>query len=286
MLRAHAYHYATTSTASFPGVTASGAMQLTGPNMSGAKMQRIASTYESSGDWIERLDADAASRLAAWPIDDDALWFRGAAVVDLPVLCANLLDHPDIELRSCELPCALRGITVLANGSAARTHSGASTLELADVFGQLELVSMAERPRVPLVGRGYLVPLDENVLAVGATYEYSEWDTSDSRRSNLDRLQGRPHTWRASMRGPRCVTSDRTPAVGRLPWEGHPLYVSTGHGSMGTTSAPFAGAVIASTITGHFEPLTRDALSLLDPQRFARRQARRGIRHGISRRTH
>ena len=80
------------------------------------------------------------------------------------------------------------------------------------------------------------------------------------------------------------MSSDRLPVAGRLfDLNGHPLtgvYATAGHGSMGTVFAPFAGAVVAATISGDFPPLEKELEQALSSARFRTRQARRGYRHG------
>ena len=183
--------------------------------------------------------------------------------------------------NSESIPLLSEHPVVLANGIAAREHPDAGYLELAGVAGQLEVVRSAERPTVPLVGNGYLVAQGEDQLVVGATYEYRPTSEAQSRTVNLTRLGDLPHTWQASQRGVRGVSSDRTAVVGHIPSDGGEIYVSTGHGSMGTVSAPLAGAILASALSGTFAPVTRNLLTLMDPLRFKARQARRGVRHGV-----
>jgi glycine/D-amino acid oxidase-like deaminating enzyme len=76
-------------------------------------------------------------------------------------------------------------------------------------------------------------------------------------------------------RAARCVSSDRDPVIGRL---GELRWVSTAHGSSGTSSAPLAASIIASDIVGWIAPVSQRALDAVDPRRFASRQARRGVK--------
>ena len=73
------------------------------------------------------------------------------------------------------------------------------------------------------------------------------------------------------------MASDRTPIIGELEPD---LYVSTAHGAMGMVSAPFAGAIIVSRLTGDFAPLAASIETIVAPERFRKRQARRGYRFG------
>jgi glycine/D-amino acid oxidase-like deaminating enzyme len=101
---------------------------------------------------------------------------------------------------------------------------------------------------------------------------------------NLAQLDGRDFEWRFRARGTRTVSSDRVAVAGPLfdaadrPLA--PLYVTTGHGSMGNVSSHFAGALLAAEITGDLPPMGPALVAALSPLRFRVRQRRRGIRHG------
>ena len=186
--------------------------------------------------------------------------------------------------------------TVLACGAAAQRFPEAGFLELATVHGQLDLVRATgappSRPRVPLIGGGYVVPgIEDGLLAVGATYEHAPWPEERASTHNLghlSRLAGdggyelvRRH------RAARCITSDRNPAIGNLyDVSGARLagrLVSTGHGSMGTVTCHLGAAIVHSSLTGALTPLTGPLTELVSPLRFRTRQARRGYRMGASR---
>ena len=144
--------------------------------------------------------------------------------------------------------------------------------------GQLDIAAVDERPRLPVVGDGYLAPIASGVAA-GATFEHRPWPVEEATAHNLRQLEGYRHRWIGRVRASRAIASDRTPIVGELA-EG--LTVSTAHGAMGMTTAPFAGAIVASGLTGDFPPLERAVEALVEPARFRRRQARRGYRLGAS----
>ena len=56
-------------------------------------------------------------------------------------------------------------------------------------------------------------------------------------------------------------------------------WIASGFGSQGTTAAPLAGAHIAAVLCGWLSPLSLREQNVVRPQRFAERQARRGVRH-------
>ncbi len=283
--RARAFHYASAFATGRNGVATSGCLQLTGPTLTPEKLDRITGHYAAPCFWLERLSADVAGALAGIRLDSEGLYFPTAATVNIAVLCRDLLAHPAIEVASAAEPMSPGAANVLCNGTAARTMAGLDWLELADVYGQLDHLARPEdAPGLPVVGRGYVVPGD-TTLALGATYEYQPWAEDEATARNVanNAHLGATTTWaagwRSRERGARSVSSDRFPAIGRVADD---VWVSTGHGSMGTTGAPFAAALIEAEISGRLMPASPAELAVVGPQRFQERQARRGLRHGVS----
>ena len=275
--RAHAYAYSQALMRRFPGFLESGVLQVRGPNLGAEKMRRIASAYAGTG-LVETLNAAEAMQASGWPIGGDALRFPHSGLVEPKTLTRALLDHPLISLQLRRLaPFGTRPLA-LACAGAVRLCAGASFLELVEVAGQMDIVAVDERPRLPVVGDGYLAPIASGVAA-GATFEHRPWPVEEATAHNLRQLEGYRHRWIGRVRASRAIASDRTPIVGELA-EG--LTVSTAHGAMGMTTAPFAGAIVASRLTGDFPPLERAVEALVEPARFRRRQARRGYRLGAS----
>ncbi len=277
-LRSHAFLYSADFARNFRGFEPSGALQVQGPNLDRGKLERIAGRYTSTGGWVERLNNAEAVELSGWPVDGPALYFPTAGVIDTPELCRALLEHPLIELHlNGPLPEAWEHTTVLACGTACRTFAHAEFLEITDVTGQLDIVVQCNRPTLPLVGDGYLVP-NGGRLAVGATYEHQPWTPAAATAHNLRQLAGRPYQWSSRYRAARCIASDRTAVAGELTEN---CLVTTAHGSMGMVTAPYCAALVASRATGDFAPMTGALEALLAPERFRDRQARRGLRHGL-----
>ena len=275
--RAHAYAYSQALARRFPGFLESGVLQAQGPNLNAAKMRRIASVYARAG-LVQELGCSQAAETSGWRIGGDALHFPHSGLVEPGALTRALLDHPLINVHLRRLaPPNVRPLA-LACAGAVRTYATASFLELVDVAGQLDIVALDERPRLPVVGDGYLAPIASGVAA-GATFEHRPWPVEQATAHNLRLLDGRGHRWVGRARATRAVASDRTPIIGELA-EG--LYVSSAHGALGMTTAPFAGAIVASRLSGDFPPLERTVEALVEPARFRRRQARRGYRLGAA----
>ena len=275
--RAHAYAYSQAWIRRFPGFVASGVMQFEGPNLSAAKRQRIAERYQPSG-LVEALDGNQAAKASGWPMNGDALHFPHSGMIDPGRLTRALLDHPLIEVHlGRQAPPDSRPMA-LACAGAVRAYAAASYLEIVEVAGQLDLLASERRPRMPVVGDGYLIPTASGIAA-GATFEHRPWPVEKATAHNLRLLGEGGHRWRGRARAHRAIASDRTSIVGEL---ASGLYVSTAHGATGMITAPFAGAILASRLTGDFPPLEREVEAVVDPHRFQRRQARRGYRYGAS----
>ena len=275
--RAHAYAYSQARARHFPGFIECGVLQTLGPNLDPGKMRRILRVYSGSG-MVKGLDAAEASEMSGWAFDAAALYFPGAGMVEPARFTRALLDHPRIDVRLQQrAPPDIRPL-VLACAGATRAYAPASFLETAEVQGQVDLVAVDRRPRLAVVGDRYLAPTESGVV-VGATFEHRPWPEAEATDHNLASIRGRDCRWIARARATRTMASDRTPIIGELAPD---LYVSTAHGAMGMVSAPFAGAIIASRISGDFAPLDRGIEALVAPHRFRERQARRGYRFGAT----
>ncbi|MCZ6710862.1 MAG: tRNA (5-methylaminomethyl-2-thiouridine)(34)-methyltransferase MnmD [Gammaproteobacteria bacterium] len=285
-LRSHAYLYSSAYCGVHVDGPPMGALQLPAKNADPGRFEKIAARYASSGDWLALLEAEAASAKAQWEIHTSALWFPNSRVIDTPALCNALLDHPNIEPRyRSPLTSLTAHPTVLACGISCRDFSEANFLEIAPVYGQVDLVRLPNPPAIPLVGNGYLVPWQQHDLLAGTTYEYQPWDPAAATRANMAQLEniGLRSQWLSRARATRCVSSDRTPVAGRLyDMDRAPIanaYVSTAHGSMGTVFCHFAAALVTGQICGEFPPMTRSLEIALSSERFRLRQERRGVRH-------
>ncbi|XOV82948.1 MAG: tRNA (5-methylaminomethyl-2-thiouridine)(34)-methyltransferase MnmD [bacterium] len=285
------FHYTSAYLQGLDGFARTGVLQLQGPNMDARKLERITASYGNNDKhqrhWFARLGAAEAAALSGVAIDADALFFASAGVVDLPTLCAALLSHRNIllEANSALTPSGIsdtEGIHVLCTAGGTRTFPGCDHLEISEVYGQLDrFTSPARLSNLPVVGNGYLVPDDTGVV-LGASYEYRPWSQAQARNHNL---QANQHlipdadlTWQHSQRAARATSSDRMPIIGRLDGPAE-IWLATAFGSMGTTAAPLAAAMVSNQLLGWSSGVSAAIEALTDPNRFARRQARRGIRH-------
>ena len=267
--RAQAFAYSSERLKGLPGTRQTGVLQVAGANANADRLRRVAEAMPP--DWVRLLRADEASELAGMAVPDVALHCPDALTVNSGVCVRGLLDHPRIELRGESDQSAP---TVFATGADSERFD---YLELTGIGGQMHLFWIPDMPKLPLVGRGSLVP-DAEGLWVGATYEYRRWPDGDAERANAKRLADwtsePPGNAIASFRGIRAVTSDRLPIVGQDAAE-EGVWFTLGHGSHGTATTPFAAECIASQIVGEVAPADTEMLELLSPDRFRRRQQRR-----------
>ena len=281
--RSGAFHYASSYLSRFDGIRSTGVLQIQGPNMDAAKLERLRNAYAADGDrhnhWLRVVNEPEARRLSGAPVQGAALWFPGGGTVDLPTLSRSLIDHSAIHLVTQPGPDAVGQPVVLCTGAAIRNARALDWLEVATVHGQLDVFAGESFPRVPVVGNGYAVPLADGCV-LGASYEHRPWQPQRATQHNIalnQHLTGqRKLVWRRRMRAIRAIPSDRAPIVGRLDEQ---RWAATALGSMGTTAAPLAAAMVASELTGWLVPVDSPVQALLRPERFRERQARRGMRH-------
>ena len=253
----------------------------------------LASAYGASGTWLQPVGTASASSIAGLPLRVGGLLFRDALTIDLSTILDELANHPLIERTQLSSAHESNSVPViLATGVAANSAAGAHYLELLPVWGQVEQLTLRGGPALP-ISAGSVVTPTPNGYAVGASYEQAPWPAEQAHRFNLDRLAD---WWKRCVRSPlqyaalghfrgcRAVTSDRQPVIGALHDEaGEPLldrWVTTGHGSHGTLSAPLAADCLASAIDGEASILSPREAATVEGQRFRERQSRRGLRHG------
>lgn len=167
--------------------------------------------------------------------------------------------------------------------------------------------------RTALCHSGYISPARLGNHCIGATFDIG--DTANEvrdtdHRKNLDALGRAIPDWQTELAGVdektitgrvgyRCASPDYLPLIGPVPnrtlflenyaalrknarqtiactGEFVPgLFLSTGHGSRGLTSAPLAAEILASVISAEPVPLSRELYRAISPARFIIRDLRR-----------
>ncbi len=156
-------------------------------------------------------------------------------------------------------------------------------LPLQAVRGQAEFATLPEaRPGLALNFGAWILPLKDG-LAFGATHDRDDEGRDargEDRARNLAALAPRIPALAARLSevplrswvGIRAASPDYLPIVGPL---APGLFALTGLGGRGFVLAPLLGEHLAAQILGLPSPLPRGAAALMEPDRFARRAARR-----------
>ncbi|MCF6257986.1 MAG: FAD-dependent 5-carboxymethylaminomethyl-2-thiouridine(34) oxidoreductase MnmC [Gammaproteobacteria bacterium] len=201
---------------------------------------------------------------------------------------------------------------ILANASAASNFTQTAFLPLNDARGQISVVSSTESSQklsCAICHNGYIIPESNGKHVIGASFIAGD-DSAESRleddRENINRLRkslpglfsGEPSIV-DSRAAVRATTPDRLPLVGPVADEaffaknyhdlhkGRPvekyasaqyldgLYVNTGHGARGLTSAFLTAEVIASQLNDEPLAVSDSIWQALSPSRFTIRKYRK-----------
>lgn len=164
------------------------------------------------------------------------------------------------------------------------TSGLAPGLPLRPVRGQITWVSGPTTS--PAAWGGYVAPTRDG-LVFGATHSRGETDEAERLVDDVHNLEllarafpqlasaisGRPLSSRASI---RATTADHLPVAGALGDDRQGLFVLSGLGSRGFVLAPLLAEHVTALALGAPSPLPLELQAIVDPQRFARRLARRG----------
>ena len=207
-------------------------------------------------------------------------------------------------------------IVVIAAGPQSANLLPALGLPLSAVAGQISRLTVpacSRQPRCVVSGDGYVLPPRNGELVFGASYRRGEADCElreTEHRENLRKLAGLSDDFAdAAYSAPapggrtavRCVTPDRLPVVGAIPDPASlrslyaplrhnaralidetpgclsGLYLNTGHGSRGLSSAPLSAELIACHASGEPAPVPRRLSRALSPARFIVRALCKGL---------
>ncbi|MFL2526833.1 MAG: tRNA (5-methylaminomethyl-2-thiouridine)(34)-methyltransferase MnmD [Candidatus Azotimanducaceae bacterium] len=273
--RVNAFHYSNNFLKSYSNFNQCGVLQINGSNMSTDKMLKIKKAYPSSNGWLQLLNQKEIEDFSGVKVrSKNALWFPDGGSVNLRGLCQELLNHPKIQLNVRKPELDPHVAKVIATGAHSLSDYPRTHLETYSIDGQIDFVKTKGTPFSPIVGDGYLVPIENNLCAIGATYEYQTLPPNVATKQNL--LRNFSIKLQSSVgyeRGARCVSSDRVPVIGEF---SNNCWISNAHGSLGTSSAPLAASIISSKVIGWIPPINRDVEKIVDPYRFKERQDRRG----------
>ncbi|MCX7115486.1 MAG: FAD-dependent 5-carboxymethylaminomethyl-2-thiouridine(34) oxidoreductase MnmC [Gammaproteobacteria bacterium] len=275
--------------------------------------------------FAESIDAALASELAGIPLLEGGYHFSEAGWVDLPKLCEWLVKRDSISLclgekietihrvdESWQVGAHEASILVLANGMGATAFSQTQHLAFRPVRGEVSMIPTTPASvalKIPLCGYGQVMPAQDGLHAIGATYEpLAMTETAIAMTDkNLTRLNQFPtpiewsttihHSWA----GVRTTTDNYFPCVGSVAnavlfrqqyaslrtdakrfipgaAESEPgLYIFSGFGSKGLTTIPLLAHALASEINAGRMRLPRLWLKALSPNRFLYKEC---VTHG------
>ncbi len=264
-----------------------------------------------------RVNAKKASDLAGLAIHSEALFVRDAGWVDTRSLCKFLIDSASIDFQPNTTVDNLdldASVVVLANGTGAAAFPETVDLPLELFRGQMTGIRSNEASnalKLPLCGSGHVLPAENNMHWLGASYAQDTQDSMPRPKDNLDnlaKLAALPvsHTWSnkiiSAWAGVRAKTPDYLPLVGPVPdaiefkkrfaglakdanrliakpgayYPG--LYICTGFGSRGLTSIPLAAEHLASIICGEPAWLSHEIAETVSPARFLVKQIKSSLR--------
>ncbi len=280
------------------------------------------------------LDAAAAAALAGISLPAAAWHYPGGGWVDPAGLVRSYVERAgrQVEVRTGVEVEAIRlhagrwqaldahgtpiddaGTLILANAGDALRLLGAPAWTLEQIRGQISVMADPPAPldacRLPVVGRGYLIPLPERRCVFGATSQPGDGDPSvrhSDQADNLTRLARLVDTALdidpASLSGRtawRWATADRLPVIGAVParsvlrgeraslprWD-RPrfvprepgLFVFTALGSRGITWSALGAQILAASVAGTAVGIEASLIDAIDPARFISRAKRQEAR--------
>ena len=297
------------------------------------RFRQIAERGLWSEQTVQPVGPEQASALAGIPIAHSGFHLPGAGWLDPVALCCDLLHqstrvqarfdsavaglvHDGQGWRALDAQGRALGhapVVVLASGSEGGSALGLSWLPTTPLRGQVSgfaADAVGCGLRMPICGPGYVVPQQQGLLWVGATFSRDNPDpapTAEDHQRNRATLSAFVPALGPCLAAPaiagragfRASTPDRLPLLG--PVVDHPdflrtyadlgdgrrfshypdpqyrpgLFVCLGFGSRALVSAPLAAELLAAQIEDTALPVERSLREALMPQRFAARALRR-----------
>lgn len=291
-----------------------GALQLAHEPREAARQQALRERGLPN-DFLQVLDASAASAVAGIPLTTGASFFPQGGWVNPASVCAALVAHERIEVRC--LTQAFQpdadSITIVASGRELDQWAQTAFLPLMPVLGQTSRVAVSpvsSALKTTLGHEGYLTPAVAGQHIFGATFTRAVREVvldTQADAVNMAQLQAflpqLAQTFAAvnsSHAATRMTTPDRYPMVGALPDTDYfqqayaelrhgragqvfpaaryqpNLYVLGGLGSRGLTTSGLCAELLAATLMGEPLPVQSSLYQAMHPARFLVRQLRRG----------
>ncbi|NTV09257.1 MAG: bifunctional tRNA (5-methylaminomethyl-2-thiouridine)(34)-methyltransferase MnmD/FAD-dependent 5-carboxymethylaminomethyl-2-thiouridine(34) oxidoreductase MnmC [Zoogloea sp.] len=228
-----------------------GVLHLARDQKQAEKHRAVVDTQQPPTEYLRYVEADEASEICGWPVEQGGWWFPWGGWIQPPSLCAaNIARHgervrahfgtPLAKLvREGELWLAQDGdgrtiasapVAILANGVGIRALPQAGDMPVVSARGQVSHLpaSTSAAPRVVVCRTGYITPEVDGIRCAGATFDVEDEDTAlrvEDTRENLTKLEfvlpgyteGMDPAQLDGRVGFRPASPDRLPMVGAIP---------------------------------------------------------------------
>tara|TARA_B100001029_G_scaffold15728_1_gene10502 strand:+ start:1073 stop:2569 length:1497 start_codon:yes stop_codon:yes gene_type:complete len=251
------------------------------------KRQNSLLNIRSDNLLFEKLNVDEASRKAGIKLKNGGIFFEKGGFIEPKALCKFLIGHKNIrEILSTKVDKIIseESINKIFIGKEIPEYdeiclcTGYTSNELIKLpglsfkRGQVSYVKSSqdiENLKFPICATGYFSPKIGSYHVVGSSYSDVKKDSilEEEHLSNRKKLEA-IHDFEVSIVdgkvGFRAVTKDRIPLVGQR----NGIYINTGHGSRGSTSAPLCAEIIADFIDNKPLPVENSVKAALEVDRF------------------
>jgi tRNA 5-methylaminomethyl-2-thiouridine biosynthesis bifunctional protein len=275
------------------------------------RFKGIAKRNDLSDQTVKPMTSSEAEQISGIKNSHSGLYYPDAGWLSPQSLCKYYLAHPRITVQHGatvqsvhrnkgiwhafdrnDVPLGSGDIAILSGGHLSSNLQQAAWLPFHSVRGQITQLTL-NRPhllRCVVCHQGYVLPLDNQELIIGATYnrEREDYEPSNTEhRQNIqlleDYLPDFAQTLDLKLKhrgrvGFRSVVPGRLPLAGLLmppqkrrynktltAYQG--LAISAAHASRGVLSSGIAGEIIAAQLLGEPSPY-HSYMNLLTPARF------------------
>lgn len=266
-------------------------------------------------DFVQILDAEAASEVAGIALSMGGSYFPQAAWLNPRSLCQALVAHPNIQVQPLTAMTqfdATEGVHIVASGRDANRFTQTASLPFMPVMGQTsyaQATAITQQLRTTLGHEGYLTPAWQGSHVFGATFArdvYEPYLQTSADTQNWQQLArylpefaqglGKVRSGHAAI---RMTTLDRYPMVGALADEvffqqvyerlrhgvgrhAFPaaqympnVFILAGFGSRGLATSGLCAEVLAAQLCAEPLPIQRTLYQNLHPARFLIRHLRK-----------
>lgn len=298
-----------------------GILQLVSNERERANRQSLLNYLQHYPDLARAVDAYEATQLCGIPIEEEGLFISSAGWIDTQELCLHLLSHENISVQTnihvesiqykqekWDINSIQTRTLILANGFKSTRYLQSNFIPMKSIAGQISYIdstSKSEGLCIPICGKSLILPANEGMHAIGATYhlarEHIPDFQEDDYHNQMQLNQMLPHLdWpkytQKNWQGVRAACPDYLPAVGAiadsnrftkdyarladnakrwLPNTAHylpGLFICAGFGSRGLTTAPICAELLANTITNSAQVFSQNMLKAISPSRFLIRE--------------